>query len=85
MQSDEQRVELRRRLRRKGDIRTLARAVTVEMSREIRLLAAVAVQAGLTKKEIADLAQVSRPALDSMLRGGDDDEVVQNLRNHPGE
>jgi DNA-binding transcriptional regulator LsrR (DeoR family) len=84
MHTDEQRVEIRRRLRTKGDIRTLARMVAAEMSGEIRDLALIAVEAGLSKKEIAELAQISRPALDTMLREGENDEPVQNLHNGSG-
>jgi hypothetical protein len=50
-----------------GAERQRARARVLEASAQIAQLAQAALDAGLTKSEIARLAQVSRPALDVML------------------
>jgi hypothetical protein len=50
-----------------GAERQRARARVLEASAQIAELAQAAIDAGLTKSEIARLAQVSRPALDVML------------------
>jgi hypothetical protein len=60
-------VELRQRLIQAGAERAAARRHALELSDEIAQLAREAIAAGIPKREIARLAQVSRPALDAML------------------
>jgi hypothetical protein len=60
--------EIRNALTAHGKARAAAKAKAAEESAAIRELAPRALAAGLTKSEVARLAQVSRPALDAMLR-----------------
>jgi hypothetical protein len=60
--------EIRKQLSAHGRKRTRAMATQTAESAAIAALAAVALQAGLTKSEVARLAQISRPALDAMLK-----------------
>lgn len=62
--------DLRGELERAGAERQAARARTAELSGQIAQLARQAVAAGVGKSEIARLAQISRPALDTMLDDG---------------
>jgi hypothetical protein len=61
--------ELRAALARHGRARTRARQKAKHESDAIRVLARQAIDAGLSKSEIARLAEITRPALDEMLRG----------------
>ena len=58
---------LRADLARIGERRQSARAAEREASEAIGRLALLALKAGMSKSEIARVAQVSRPALDEML------------------
>jgi hypothetical protein len=60
--------KLRAALIRHGRARAAARRKAKTESDTIRILAQHAIDAGLSKSEIARLAQVTRPALDTMLR-----------------
>jgi hypothetical protein len=55
-------------LRRLGRRRVRLRKSVVETSEAIAVAAAKAHAAGVSKVEIAQLAKISRPALDTMLR-----------------
>jgi hypothetical protein len=59
---------VRRQLQTAGNRRAKARAEALRQSEIIRELIPQALDAGLTKSEIARLAQISRPALDAMLK-----------------
>jgi DNA-binding phage protein len=52
-----------------GKRRQAARNKAKIESEIIRGLASIAIDAGLSKSEIARLAQITRPALDTMLHG----------------
>lgn len=60
--------ELRTALAAHGKRRTAARRKAKQESEAIRELARQAVAAGISKSEVARLAQITRPALDTMLR-----------------
>jgi hypothetical protein len=60
--------EIRRALTIHGKARATAKAKAAKESEAIRALVPQAVAAGIPKSEIARLAQISRPALDTMLR-----------------
>jgi DNA-binding transcriptional regulator LsrR (DeoR family) len=60
--------DLRRELEHAGIRRQMAREQARESSARIAELIPIALEAGLSKSEIARLAQISRPALDTMLR-----------------
>jgi hypothetical protein len=60
--------EVRRQLQTAGRKRQRARAEAVRQSQAIRLLAPTALALGMSKSEIARVAQITRPALDEMLR-----------------
>jgi hypothetical protein len=60
--------EIRAELRRHGKARARARANAAAHSQAIAELAPKALAAGLTKVEVCKLAQITRPALDTMLR-----------------
>ena len=60
--------DLRAQLARHGKARTAARRKAMAESEAIRALARAAVEAGISKSEIARLAEITRPALDTMLR-----------------
>lgn len=60
--------ELRAALVRHGKARTRARAKAKQESDALRVLIPQALDAGLSKSEIARLAEITRPALDTMLR-----------------
>jgi len=60
--------ELRKALRHHGRRRIKARAQASEESRAIAELIPRALEAGMTKAEICTLAEISRPALDTMLK-----------------
>ena len=53
---------------RMGERRTAARLILAEISEELPELVREALAAGLSKSEVARLAQISRVALDSMLK-----------------
>jgi hypothetical protein len=59
--------EIRELLRTHGAQRAAARAQAARESQAIKALAPRAIAAGLSKSEIAALAQISRVALDAML------------------
>lgn len=59
--------DLRKALRTHGARRVKARATAVTESRAIADLARQALASGMTKAEVCQLAQISRPALDTML------------------
>jgi hypothetical protein len=61
--------ELRKGLMRHGKARIAARAKAKAESEEVAALAKEAVASGMTKAEVCALAQISRPALDTMLNG----------------
>ena len=60
--------DLRTRLAEQGERRTNARADAADASEQITALARQAHADGIPKVEIARLAQISRPALDAMLK-----------------
>lgn len=60
--------ELRTALKRHGRSRTAARERARQESEAIASLAPRALDAGMTKVEVCELAQITRPALDAMLR-----------------
>jgi hypothetical protein len=60
--------EIRQSLITHGRRRTAARQKAKQESKAIAELAARAMEQGLSKSEIARLAQITRPALDTMLR-----------------
>jgi hypothetical protein len=60
--------DLAAQLTTEGERREAARAEQQAATAEIRKLAPHALRAGLSKVEIARLAQVSRPTLDEMLK-----------------
>jgi hypothetical protein len=62
--------DIRAELARHGRARTRAREKAQTESAAIKALVPRALEAGLSKSEIARLAQITRPALDTMLRGG---------------
>lgn len=59
--------KLRATLARHGSARTKAREKTKAESDAIKALIPQALEAGMSKSEIARLAQITRPALDTML------------------
>lgn len=61
--------EIREALATHGRRRVAARRKAKEESEKIRELIPQALDAGVSKSEIARLAQITRPALDTMLRG----------------
>jgi hypothetical protein len=61
--------ELRKALAKHGKARVAARAKAKQESEQVAALAKEAVASGMTKAEVCALAQVSRPALDTMLKG----------------
>lgn len=61
--------DIRTELARHGRARIRAREKAKAESDAIRTLIPQALDAGLSKSEIARLAQITRPALDTMLRG----------------
>lgn len=69
--------ELRLALRKHGQARSRARAKASIESDNIRDLIPKALEAGLTKSEIARLAMITRPALDTMLREKQEDEAEE--------
>jgi hypothetical protein len=62
--------EIRAALAKHGKARTAARKKAKQESEAIAALIPQALDAGLSKSEIARLAQITRPALDTMLRDG---------------
>jgi len=62
-------MSVRRQLQLAGNRRAKAQAALARSSAEIQALLPQAIAEGLTKSEIARLAQVSRPALDKWLDG----------------
>jgi hypothetical protein len=60
--------ELRKALARHGRVRRAARAKAKTEAEAIAALAKEAVASGMTKAEVCALAQISRPALDTMLK-----------------
>lgn len=60
--------DIRKALTDHGKRRTAARRKAKQESEAIRDLVPRALDAGLSKSEIARLAQITRPALDAMLR-----------------
>lgn len=60
--------EIRSALTKHGKARTRARAKAKTESEAIAALLPAAIGAGLSKSEIAGLAEITRPALDTMLR-----------------
>lgn len=60
--------DLRRSLIKHGRARAAARAKALKESQAIADAAREAVAIGMTKVEICELAQISRPALDAMLK-----------------
>jgi hypothetical protein len=60
--------DIRAELARHGRARTRAREKAKAESEAIKGLIPQALAAGLSKSEIARLAQITRPALDAMLR-----------------
>lgn len=60
--------QARRALATHGRRRTKAREQVATESAAIVALAPAALEAGLTKREICQLAQISRPTLDDFLR-----------------
>lgn len=62
--------DIRRELALHGKRRTAARKRAKDESDAIKALIPIALDAGLSKSEIARIAQITRPALDTML-GGD--------------
>jgi hypothetical protein len=61
--------ELRKALAKHGRARLAARAKAKQESERVAALAKEAVRSGMTKAEVCALAQISRPALDTMLKG----------------
>lgn len=61
--------ELRKALVKHGKARVAARTRAKAESEHVAALAKEAVRSGMTKAEVCALAQVSRPALDTMLKG----------------
>jgi DNA-binding transcriptional regulator YhcF (GntR family) len=61
--------EIRRELIAHGKRRTAARRKAKQESDALKALIPQALDAGLSKSEIARLAEITRPALDTMLRG----------------
>jgi hypothetical protein len=59
---------LMEQLAAQGDRRTAAKAEAADATKEIAKLARQARKAGAMKVDICDAAQISRPALDTMLR-----------------
>lgn len=68
MTDEELAEKLRASLVRHGTARTRARRKAKTESDAIRILALHAIEAGISKSEIARLAQITRPALDTMLK-----------------
>jgi hypothetical protein len=64
--------KLKRDLRRIGAKRQRARQQATEAGVELQSLIRKAFAAGIPKVEICRLAQISRPALDTMLKDGED-------------
>jgi hypothetical protein len=60
--------EIRTQLARHGKARAAARRKAKTESDAIKALIPRALDAGLSKSEIARIAQITRPALDTMLR-----------------
>jgi hypothetical protein len=60
--------EIRQQLMRHGKARSAARQKAKAESDAIRSLVPRALDVGLSKSEVARLAQITRPALDTMLR-----------------
>lgn len=63
--------DIRQQLKAHGTRRLAARRKARQESESIRSLIPSALDAGLSKSEIARLAQITRPALDEMLRHQD--------------
>lgn len=61
--------DIRASLQRHGKARAKARATVASESRAIADLATRAMEEGMTKTEFCKLAQITRPALDAMLKG----------------
>jgi hypothetical protein len=61
--------DIRTALKRHGRARLAARTKAKAESEANAALAKEAVRSGMTKAEVCALAQVSRPALDTMLKG----------------
>lgn len=60
--------EIRQLLATHGRRRTAARKKAKQESEAIRALIPQALEAGMSKSEIARVAQITRPALDTMMR-----------------
>lgn len=61
--------DIRAQLARHGKARTAARRKAKAESDAIKALIPQALEQGISKSEIARLAQITRPALDTMLSG----------------
>lgn len=60
--------QIRQRLIEAGDRREAARAEVTQASAEIKEWTPRALEAGLTKMEISELAKISRAGLDKLLK-----------------